>query len=413
MATEIIMPKLGLTMTEGTVFEWLKHEGDEVKKGETVATINSEKLTADVDAPADGVLLKIVVQEGEDAKCKAPIAYLGEKGEQAADTKQPAETTQEATAAAPVAGSAPTSPAEENVEQKRKSPAAGARIFITPLARKIAAEQGIDYSKIAGSGGNGRITRRDVESYAASQPTVAAPGQTQTAGVEVGQGLAGMRKVIAQRMMGSLQTTAQVTLHAKADITSLMAFRKELKQKVAHPLTSGQLSLTTLVTRAAILALKDTPDMNAWYQNGQFTHNEDVNIGMAVAVSAGLMVPVVKRAQTMTLTELGENLARVITGTRQGTLAGDLYTGGTFTISNLGKSGVEYFTPIINTPETGILGVGTLLQELQLDETGKLVQAVKLPLSLTFDHQVIDGSPAADFLAKIVAFLEDPYTLVL
>lgn len=397
-------------MTEGTVFEWLKHEGDAVKKGETVATINSEKLTADVDAPADGILIKIVVKEGEDAKCKAPIGYLGKEGEKAGEDAEPAEKE-----TVPAEETAPKKPVEEKSKSKKNetesAPAANGRIFITPLARKIAAEKGIDYSEISGTGGNNRITRRDVENYAANQPKTEKTPQTNSS--TAGQGLAGMRKVIAQKMMGSLQNTAQVTLHAKADITALMAFRKDLKQKVARPLTNGQLSITTLVTRAAILALKETPDMNAWYQGGEFKKVDEINIGMAVAVSNGLVVPVVKNAQALTLTDLSGQLNKVIEGARQGTLAGDLYAGSTFTISNLGKSGIEYFTPIINSPEIGILGVGTLLKELQLDDTGKVIQTDKLPLSLTFDHQIIDGSPAADFLAKLISYLEDPYTLII
>lgn len=284
------------------------------------------------------------------------------------------------------------------------------RVFVTPLARKIAAEKGLDYHQIIGTGGNGRVTRRDVENYV---PTARPVETSSVASAKAGAGLTGMRQVIAQRMMSSLQNTAQVTLQLKADITKLMSFRKELKQKVNQPLVDGQLSLTTLVTKAAILALKDTPKMNAWYHDGLYEKVTDVNIGMAVAVDNGLVVPVVKSADSMTLTELGRSLNSVITDAREGTLESSAYSGGTFTISNLGKSGVEYFTPVINQPEIGILGVGTLLKELALNDDGKVNQLLKLPLSLTFDHQIIDGAPAADFLAEIVSYLEDPYMLVL
>ncbi|KRL00860.1 dihydrolipoamide acetyltransferase family protein [Liquorilactobacillus capillatus] len=405
MATEIIMPKLGLTMTEGTVYEWVKNEGDEVKKGDVVATISSEKLTADVDAPADGTLIKILVHEGEDAKCQAPIGYIGAAGEAVGEGGAEETAPQEA---APVAEQTQPQAAEQQPVMQQGSETQD-RVFITPLARKIAGEKGFDYHQIKGTGGNGRITKRDVENYVPTAQPVGASTTASTAGA----GLTGMRQIIAQRMMSSLQNTAQVTLQLKADITNLMAFRKDLKQKVNQPLVDGQLSLTTLVTKAAILALKDTPEMNAWYHDGHYEKVTDINIGMAVAVADGLVVPVVKSAGSMTLTELGKSLNTAITDARDGTLDSSAYSGGTFTISNLGKSGVEYFTPVINQPEIGILGVGTLLKELVLSDEGKIKQLLKLPLSLTFDHQIIDGAPAADFLAEIVSYLEDPYTLML
>ncbi|KRL37403.1 dihydrolipoamide acetyltransferase family protein [Liquorilactobacillus uvarum] len=410
MATEIIMPKLGLTMTEGTVFEWIKNEGDEVKKGEIVATINSEKLTADVDAPADGTLIKIVVPEGEDAKCKEPIGYIGAAGEKIGEgsASEQVQTPEKETVSSENNAGEPAKPGED--EPKKSDMQMGtSRIFITPLARKIAEDKGLDYRQIKGTGGNGRITRRDVENYVpAEQPAITA-AETAIAGA----GLTGMRQIIAQRMMNSLQNTAQVTLQRKADITNLMAFRKDLKQKVNQSLVDGQLSITTLVAKAVILALKDTPTMNAWYRDGKYEQVDSVNIGMAVALDEGLVVPVVKEAGSMTLTELGRSLNTVITNAREGTLDSSAYSGGTFTISNLGRSGIEYFTPVINQPEIGILGVGTLLNELAFGEDQEIKQLSKLPLSLTFDHQIIDGAPAADFLAEIISYLEDPYTLML
>lgn len=404
MATEIIMPKLGLTMTEGTVDEWAKQEGNPVKKGEVVCTISSEKLTYDVEAPMDGVLIKILVPAGEDAPCQAPIGYIGEPGEQVDGEKENPKTE-------PVVAGKEESAREmmnsEVMDSSEKT--SGTRVFITPLARKIAAEKGIDFKEINGTGGNGRITRRDVEAYVPAAKPVAAPRDT----VAIGKGLKGMRKTIAQRMVASLHTTAQLTIHQKADITALMTFREEMKVKSGVPLVDGQLSLNTLVTRAVILALKETPSMNAWYKDGTYEEVNEIHIGMAVALDEGLVVPVIKNAANKTLTELGKSLNSVIHDTRQGTLSGDLYTGSTFTITNLGKSGVEYFTPIINSPEIGILGVGTMLKELALAEDNRVIQIQKLPLSLTFDHQIIDGTPAAEFLGKIIYYLEHPYLLVI
>ncbi len=400
MATEITMPKLGLTMTEGTVDNWAKKEGDAVSKGEVVCTISSEKLSYDIESPVDGTLIKILVAEGDDAECTAPIGYIGEPGEQVSGEASPAEPT--------------SAPVEENKELSEEPKAqaaperkAGERIFITPLARKLAAEKGFDIAQINGSGGNGRITRRDVQRHQPSvDTTIAAAPST------VGAGLKGMRKTIAERMMHSLQSTAQVTIQQKADITNLLAFKKELQSKSSVPLKDGQLSITTLLSKAVILALKETPDMNAWYQDGSYEKQEAVHLGMAVAVADGLVVPVVEDADRMTLTELGKTLNSRITEARDGSLAGKHYSGSTFTISNLGKSGAEYFTPIINTPEIGILGVGSMQSQLAFDENREVVELKKLPLSLTFDHQILDGSPAAEFLGRIIFYLENPYSLV-
>lgn len=419
MATEIIMPKLGLTMTEGTVDEWLKNEGDSISKGDIVCSISSEKLTHDVEAPADGVLIKILVPAGDDAECKAPIGYIGEAGEGVGGQSEAAEPVSEEVKA-PAIEAATSAPelVEEATTSANTAPATnysnGARIFITPLARKMATEKGYDISAISGTGGNGRITRRDVERY---QPvikaTVASDVAPVSAAVSFGAGLSGMRKTIAERMMTSIQTTAQVTIHQKADLSKLLIFKKELKAKADLPLADGQTSITTLLSRAVILALKETPEMNAWYQNGSYEKQEAVHLGMAVAVADGLVVPVVEDADCKTLTDLAKTLNSRISEARSGTLAGKHYTGSTFTISNLGKSGVEYFTPIINSPEIGILGVGSLQKELAFDENREIIEISKLPLSLTFDHQIVDGSPAAEFLGKVIFYLEHPYSLIL
>ncbi|EFU73301.1 dihydrolipoamide acetyltransferase family protein [Enterococcus italicus] len=406
MATEITMPKLGLTMTEGTVDNWAKKEGDAVAKGEVVCTISSEKLSYDVESPIDGTLIKILVAEGDDAECTAPIGLIGDAGEQVGETTTDATSSASLTAEWEAPETEVATPAPQAAPAPERK--AGERIFITPLARKLAAEKGYDIAQINGSGGNGRITRRDVERH---QPT-AAPVAAAVAPSTVGAGLKGMRKTIAERMMHSLQTTAQVTIQQKADITNLLEFKKEIEAKSSVALKDGQLSITTLLSKAVILALKETPEMNAWYHDGAYEKQEAVHLGMAVAVADGLVVPVVENADRMTLTELGKTLNSRIAEARNGSLAGQHYTGSTFTISNLGKSGAEYFTPIINSPEIGILGVGSMQSQLAFDDNHEVVELKKLPLSLTFDHQIIDGSPAAEFLGRIIFYLENPYSLV-
>lgn len=402
MATEIVMPTLGLTMTSGTVNDLYVKEGDTVSKGDVVASISSEKLTSDVESPVDGVVLKVIAHEGDDIPIKQPLMIVGAPGDAIETSQQPEEAQVKA---------------DKQVEETKPTPVAevkpvhnaNERIFITPLARKMAQKLNYDITKISGSGGNGRITRRDVERYQ-PQVDVAQPVQAVS---QAGAGLKGMRKTIAQRMHGSLQSTAQLTLQRKADVTDLMAFRSTVAENLKQPLDKRALSVNTLVTRAVILALQDTPEMNAWYQNGTYTQIPEVHIGMAVAVDDGLIVPVIRDADQMTLTRLGAAIADVADQARRATLPSNLYSGSTFTITNLGGSGIEFFTPILNTPEIGILGVGTITKELSLDADGQIIQRQKIGLSLTFDHQIIDGTPGAEFLAKIVAYLEDPYRLVL
>lgn len=400
MATHILMPKLGLTMTEGTVESWYKKEGDAVKKGDIVCTISSEKLTHDVEAPEDGILLKIIVEEMGQIPCKEPIAYIGEVGEKGAEASVPAKET--ASTEEQVQQKAQVAPTLTSKHQEAE------RIFITPIARKIAAERGIDYSEITGTGGSGRITRRDVENFV---PAIKSASTT-VSGASAGEGLSGMRKVIAKRMHNSLQQTAQVTLHRKANVSPLMTFRADMKAKLGDRLSGGQLSINTLLVRAVVLALKDFPEMNATYANGEHAVHEDIHIGMAVAVDEGLIVPVVKDAMNQTLTKLAENITNITSGARSNTLSGDLLTGSTFTISNLGYAGIEYFTPIINTPEIGILGVGAIDSKLVFGNNKEIMEQHELPLSLTFDHQIVDGAPAAEFLQGICYYLENPYLLL-
>ncbi|MER1986804.1 MAG: dihydrolipoamide acetyltransferase family protein [Solibacillus sp.] len=402
MAIQVLMPKLGLTMTEGTVDSWYKKEGDPVEKGEVVCTISSEKLTHDVEAPDNGVLLKILVQETEEQACKEPIGILGVAGEQVSSPSISTEKPKEILVA-------PPNVAEKPAQLASSLPTA--RIFITPLARKIAAEKGIDYTQVVGTGGNGRITRRDIESFVPVK--VALPTEAAAKSVtQAGEGLSGMRKVIAQRMHYSLQQSAQVTLHQKVNVTPLMAFRQELKAKLGDD-AKAALNVNVLLMRAVVLALRDHPEMNASYSNGKHEVHEDIHVGMAVAVEGGLIVPVIRQANAKTLTQLAEGLATVTTGVKENTLSSDLLTGSTFTISNLGSTGVEYFTPILNTPEVGILGVGALTSKLVFNAEKEVVEQQELPLSLTFDHQVIDGAPAAVFLQSISKYLENPYSLML
>lgn len=397
MAEALLMPTLGLTMTEGTVDQWYKQVGDTIAKGEAVVSISSEKLTHDVESPADGVLLAINVDNGGEMICQGVIGYVGAEGEEVPSgeelvVEEVVEIKEETVAV--VKEAAPVPNRDDNE-----------RIFATPLARKIAEEKGYALEDIVGTGGNNRITKRDVERHI---PIVQGNVTAQT----IGEGLEGMRKVIAQRMHNSLHQTAQLTLHRKANITNLLAFRKELKVKAGPNLSRSALSINTLLIKAVSLALKDLPEMNASYDGLEYLRHEEVHMGIAVAVDDGLVVPVIKQVDTKSLSQIGEKFVEVTSQAIDGTLPGELYSGSTFTITNLGSAGIEYFTPILNTPEVGILGVGNTTSKLIFNEEKEVQEIEELPLSLTFDHQVVDGSPAAEFLGRIVYYLENPYLLV-
>lgn len=413
MPTDILMPKLGLTMTSGSVEEWVKKEGDPVKKGEPLCTISSEKLTTEVEASVDGVLVKVIAHEGDEVPVKEVIGVVAQQGEDihtqvveaAPEGKQVSKETEQ--------------PEVVPIEKPIKSNSD--RNFASPLARKLAKEKNIDLALVQGTGGNNRITRRDIEvfEHSASREVASAVEihtlPFNTSEQNLGAGLTGMRKVIAKRMRSSLDQTAQLTIHRKADLTAFMMFKKDIKSRLTEAEIAGSLSLTVCVAKAAILALREYPEMNSWYEpDGKgFQTFDVVHLGMATALSDGLMVPVIRNAHQMSLKDLSGAITRVTQAAREGSLANDLVSGSTFTITNLGNSGVEYFTPILNTPETGILGVGSLQDKLTLDEEGQVVMGKELPLSLTFDHQIIDGSPAAEFLARIIYYLEKPYTLIL
>ncbi|MBJ8325731.1 dihydrolipoamide acetyltransferase family protein [Streptococcus pacificus] len=405
MAKEVVMPKLGLTMTEGVINNWLVKEGDAVSTGQPILEISSEKLTSDVESPASGTVLKILYEAGDTVKCKEPIAFIGQEGEEL-----PLQEGQDQKAEPEKQSADKESTSTTEVKKIATKGSGSDRIFITPLARKIAKEKGYNIEEIPGTGGNGRITRRDVENFKPSTDSVL---QTQVQNNQVyGTGLEGMRKTIATRMMSSLQNAAQLTLHRKADITSLLDFRTEIKGRVKMPLENGELGITTLLTKAVTKALRNHPNINVWYSNGQLITNEEIHIGMATSLDDGLVVPVIKNADKMTLSELGQSIKELSTQARKGTLPSNLYSGSTFSITNLGAAGVEYFTPILNSPEVAILGVGQTQKQLDLDSNDQLVKKSYLPLSLTFDHQIIDGAPAAEFLGSVVDYLEDPYQLL-
>ena len=411
MAFEIKMPQLGLTMEEGTVAQWLKQEGDTVAKGDVLLEITTDKLTSEIESEADGVLLKIVAKEGEDVPVKGLLGYIGEAGETVGDA---------APAAAPAAAAAP---AEVPVAAPAPAPAAkadGSRIRISPLARKTAAKLGVDYQNLAGSGPSGRIVQKDILAAAEAakqQPApvaeapAAAPAPAAKSGeLELMDGdevvkLAGIRKVVAERMAKSAREIPTVTQNVKIDVTKLVAFRKQINE------TSGQkFSMNDFILKAVANALRANPHILVSIDGNQIIKRAHVNLGMAVALDDGLIVPVIRDADKLSLSQIS---ATAKVRARENKLAMDEYKGSTFTISNLGMFGVETFDPIINQPDAGILGVCAVQDELDMDEEGKIFKKQVMRISFTFDHRLIDGAVAAKFELAIKELLEDPMRILL
>ena len=417
MAYEVLMPQLGLTMEEGTVSQWIKHEGDEVKTGDVIVEITTDKLTNEVASEHDGVLLKIVAQEGEDIPVKGLLAYIGQPGEAVGDA--PA-----APAAAPAAEAAPAAVAAPAAAPAPVA-ANGKRIRISPLARKTAAKMGVDYSGIAGTGPSGRIVVKDIlaaaeaqkNAPAAAPAAAAAPAKKAApkAGLALMEGatvvkLTGMRKVVAERMLASHTEIPPVTQNIKVDVTELMKFRKMLLAE-----TGKKYSVNDLVLKAIAKCLTQHPEILVSFDeaNHQIIQRKHVNIGMAVALDAGLITPVIRDADKMGLDTLSATAKDLAARAKENKLTADEYKGSTITVSNLGMFGIETFTPIINQPDSVIVGVCAIEDELQMDDEGKLSKHQVMRLSVTLDHRTLDGAVVAKFEMDLRDILQNPMSIVL
>ena len=420
MAYEVLMPQLGLTMEEGTVSQWIKHEGDEVKTGDVILEITTDKLTNEVVSEHDGVLLKIVAQEGEDVPVKGLLAYIGQPGEAVGDA---------APAAAPAAPAAEAAPAAAAPAAAAPAPVAaanGARIRISPLARKTAASLGIDYSNIVGSGPSGRIVLKDIlaakdaapaAAPAAAHAAAAAPAEKKApaAGVELMEGdtvvkLTGMRKVVAERMLQSHTEIPCVTQNIKVDVTELMKFRKMLLEE-----TGKKYSVNDLVLKAIAKCLRSHPEMLVSFDeaNKQIIQRAHINIGMAVALDAGLITPVIRDADKMGLDQISETAKDLASRAKSNQLKPDEYKGSTITVSNLGMFGIETFTPIINQPDSCIIGVCAIQDELALNAEGGVEARKVMRLSVTLDHRTLDGAVVAKFEMDLRDLLQNPMSILL
>lgn len=404
MAHEVTMPKLSSTMDEGTITLWLKEEGDSVEIGEAIFEVMTDKIAIEVEAYEEGMLLKKYIGDGESAPVNSVIAYIGEAGEIVPETTPSVEIVETEVVISETAGATPEAKTENIATSK---------IRATPAARRIANEKQINLAEINGSGPKGRIQALDVKNYQSPKTTGKNSHEIES-DVEV-IAWEGMRKVIADRMSYSKTTIPHVTMQAEVNMIKAKELREQVLPMVEAQ-TAERISYTEIIMKATMVALKEFPIFNAHGKEDAIYQYSQINLGIAVAVSDGLLVPVIKEANKMGLADLTKQTKELTSKARNGQLTGDDLQGGTFTISSLGRSKVQSFNPIINAPEVAILGVGGMKSVWQMVESevgSEFVEVPTLNLSLSFDHRVADGAPAAAFLSRIVELLENPLGLLL
>ena len=436
MATIVVMPQLGNSVESCIIVEWMIAEGDTVAVDQTLASIETDKSTMEVPSTAEGTVLKLLWDEGDEVPVKDPLIIVGAPGEDISGLVPGGEGASELAEAAAAPGQAAPAFATER--------ATGA---VSPRARALAASSGVDASAIAeGSGPHGRVIERDVAAAIAAGPTLTsaarAAGVSATEGTGIGgrvsvadanrapeasapaavpapaapaadfpgastsSPLKGVRKVVAKRMMESLTTTAQLTLNTSANAAGILALRKKVKN-ADEALGLNKITLNDLVCFAVSRTLPKYPVFNAHLEDGVLTEFEQVHLGFACDTPRGLLVPVIRSAQSLGLKAFSDEAKRLAGAAIDGTLSPDYLGGGTFTVSNIGSFGIETFTPVINLPQTAILGVGAITPRPVLAPDGAVGVQQRLNLSLTIDHQVIDGADGARFLRDLVAAIEN------
>ena len=440
MATIVVMPQLGNSVESCIIVEWMIAEGDTVAVDQTLASIETDKSTMEVPSTAEGTVLKLLWEEGDEVPVKDPLIIVGEPGEDISGLVPGGD-------AAPAEADAPA-------EQAAAAPEAAAPAFATeratgavsPRARALAASNGVDASAIAeGSGPHGRVIERDVAAAIAAGPVLTSAARA--AGVSAAEGtgiggrvsvadagrtaetapaaavaapaaaadfpgastsapLKGVRKVVAKRMMESLTSTAQLTLNTTANAAGILAMRKKVKN-ADEALGLNKITLNDLVCFAVSRTLLKYPVFNAHLEDGVLTEFEQVHLGFACDTPRGLLVPVIRSAQALGLKAFSDEAKRLAGGAIDGSLSPEFLSGGTFTVSNIGSFGIETFTPVINLPQTAILGVGAITPRPTVAADGTIGVEQRLNLSLTIDHQVIDGADGARFLRDLVAAIEN------
>ena len=440
MATIVVMPQLGNSVESCIIVEWMIAEGDTVAVDQTLASIETDKSTMEVPSTAEGTVLKLLWEEGDEVPVKDPLIIVGEPGEDISGLVPGGdEAPAEADAPAEQAAAAPEAAAPAFATER----ATGA---VSPRARALAASNGVDASSISeGSGPHGRVIERDVAAAIAAGPVLTsaarAAGVRATEGTGIGgrvsvadagrapeaapaaavaapaaaadfpgastsAPLKGVRKVVAKRMMESLTSTAQLTLNTTANAAGILAMRKKVKN-ADEALGLNKITLNDLVCFAVSRTLLKYPVFNAHLEDGVLTEFEQVHLGFACDTPRGLLVPVIRSAQSLGLKAFSDEAKRLVGGAIDGSLSPDFLSGGTFTVSNIGSFGIETFTPVINLPQTAILGVGAITPRPTVAADGTIGVEQRINLSLTIDHQVIDGADGARFLRDLVAAIEN------
>jgi pyruvate dehydrogenase E2 component (dihydrolipoamide acetyltransferase) len=404
MASEVKLPRLGQGMEAGTIVKWLKSEGDAVEKGEPLFEIDTDKVTQEVESDFSGVLLKITLPEGE-APVGQTIAWIGEQGEEVADDGAPesAEKPAEAPAREPEreegrAAAAAEAEAQPAPPAAAAAPSNGGRVKASPLARRIARERGVDLSQLKGTGPEGRIVAEDVE-RAEVRPAAAAAA---AAGEPERVALTSIRKTIARRLTAAWQAPVfQLTVSADMRrANGLVAGARELNPDV-------RITITDLLAKVSAQALMRHRDVNVEFAEDALLKHPTVNVGIAVAAPQGLVVPVVRSVERLSLAETAQQRGEVVSRARENKLTAQDLEGGTFTISNLGMYGVEQFVAVLNPPQASILAVGAT-EDRPVVEDGNILVRPMMTMTLTVDHRAVDGAAAADFLRTLKTFLEDP-----
>ncbi len=419
----VTMPRLSDTMTEGTVASWLKKEGDDVSEGDILAEIETDKATMEFESFYEGTLLHIGIAEGGSAPVDSVLAVIGKKGTDissvvsaikagafaATTANSDASSTEAKTQEAPVEKSNPTPApaAQPAVATQIKAANSNGRIMASPLAKKIAGDKGIDLSRIAGSGENGRVIKRDVENYTPSAAGASAAPFVPS-GTESSEEISNsqMRKVIAKRLSESKFSAPHYYLNVEFNMDNAIAFRKQF-----NSIPDTKISFNDIVVKATALALKQHPQVNAQWFDDRIKRNHHVHIGVAVAVEDGLVVPVVRFADEQTLPQIGAQVKDYAGRARNKKLTPQEMEGSTFTISNLGMFGITDFTSIINQPNAAILSVGAIVQKPIVKE-GQIVVGNTMKLTMACDHRTVDGATGAEFLQTLRGYIENPVTML-
>jgi pyruvate dehydrogenase E2 component (dihydrolipoamide acetyltransferase) len=436
---EVPMPKLSMTMEEGELISWVKQEGDQVRAGEVIAEVNSDKVEMEVESPADGTLVRLTAAEGDVVPVGVAIATLETEAEDLlgglldtpATTAETAATTEKA---------APEVEVPPEAAEPSPASAPPARAPVVPAARRRAGELGVDLAAVTGSGPNGLVRVPDVESAAPAGP-IGSPGAVDSPGPAVpgsatlpvrgpttrgGGGLeaapapagdveevplSSMRRVVARRLVESMQSTPHFYLTSTVDAEALLDFRGELNQQLAGRGDEVKVSVNDLIVKACAVLLRANPALNVSFGGDKLLIHQRVHVGIAVAVDGGLVVPVVRDADQKSLTQVASEASALIGRAREGKLAGDDVGGGTFTVSNLGMYGIDQFTAVINPPEAAILAVGAAIPEPVATDDGVAVHR-RMRLTLSIDHRALDGATGAQFLAQLKEVLEHPLRIV-